>query len=668
MPDITRQLPPQTARAMFQPETFNAANNTIEVVFATETPVLRSVWGERFFEVLVCEPASIRMDRINQAGPVVDTHGTWSLADQFGVVERAWIDTARRECRALIRLSTTEGDKEIVEKIKTGIIRNVSVQYRIYAYEMIEAPENETPTMRVTDWEPMEISFVPMPADHNAGVRSYSHDFNEVIIKKANKSTMSENKNGAGAGNETRTETTPAVTGSAPTTTAGAAPAAQDSVEQARSQGAAEGSAAERTRIKDIKAACRAAKLDDAFTEKLIDDGTPIDKARQLIIDELARTETALPAVQGALRVNRDETDKRRIAIIDSLCLRSARIPVDKFKPEAISAAREFRSMSLLDIAKDCLTRAGIDFRDMDKMDIVGRAFTSSSSDFPVLLEGTTRRILLNAYSIQADTWRRWCAVGSVPDFRQSHRLRLGSFSRLDKVKENGEFKNKEITDAEKESVSAESWGNIVNLTRVMIVNDDLAGFTRIASNLGRAASRSVEIDVYKLLAENPVLSDGKALFHADHKNLIASGSAMSVESFDQMRVTMAKQMDKDGNEYLDLRPEILLCSVANGGNARVINKAEVDPDTPNKLQRPNKSAGLFKDIVDTPRIEGNEYYAFADPNEEPVIEVNFLEGNQTPRLESQKGFTVDGVQWKVGLDYGVDAIGYRGAVKNPGA
>lgn len=87
-----------------------------------------------------------------------------------------------------------------------------------------------------------------------------------------------------------------------------------------------------------------------------------------------------------------------------------------------------------------------------------------------------------------------------------------------------------------------------------------------------------------------------------------------------------------------------------------------------NKLQRPNMVRGLFKEVIDSPRISGNEWYLFADPMDAPVIEVAFLNGDQEPFLDSMEGFGVDGLQWKVRLDYGVEAIDWRGAFKNAGA
>jgi hypothetical protein len=205
-----------------------------------------------------------------------------------------------------------------------------------------------------------------------------------------------------------------------------------------------------------------------------------------------------------------------------------------------------------------------------------------------------------------------------------------------------------------------------------MIVNDDLNAFARLAAMLGQAAARSIENDLFALLALNsgmgPNMVDGKALIHTDHGNKIGTGAVPTVTSFEAMRILMAQQKDKDNNDYLNIRPSIGLFPMSIAGTARIVNGSQYDPDASNKLQRPNLVNGLLSNIVDTPRLSGNGYYMFADPNVEPVLEVAFLDGVQTPYMESQMGFEVDGMQWKIRLDYGVGAIGYRGVVYNPGA
>lgn len=430
--------------------------------------------------------------------------------------------------------------------------------------------------------------------------------------------------------------------------------------------------AAETQRRSDIAAAFEKFKAQAGVPELLAacqnDTQCTAAGAKEKLLAHLAKG--AEPLGAGFVETVEDERDKARGAMVTAIMARAAARD-DKGVPVRAGSDNPFRGHRLLDMARACLVRAGVRTDGMSAMELVAAAFTHSTSDFPVLLENAMHKTLQQAYALQPDTWSRFCKTGSVSDFRAHPRYRVGSLGNLQSVNELGEFKHTSIPDGEKASVTADTKGLIIAVSRQMIVNDDLGAFVGLAATLGRSAKRTVEADVYTLLALNsgmgPTMSDTKTLFHADHGN-IGDDGAMAVAVIESMRVKMASQMDVGANDYLDLRPAVLLCPMGSGGNARVINGAEYDPDTANKLQRPNMVRGLFSDIVDTPRLSGTRFYAFADPNEAPVIEVAFLDGAQEPFLEQQDGFTVDGSRFKVRLDYGVAAIDYRGAVTAKGA
>ena len=376
----------------------------------------------------------------------------------------------------------------------------------------------------------------------------------------------------------------------------------------------------------------------------------------------------ATPVAGGHVVTVEDETDKIRGAGVSALLIRAG---VADNKLRADNAGNPVRGYKMIDFARASLARAGVRTDGMDQMQIFAAAFTQSTSDFPILLENAMHKALQGAYATAPDTWSRFCATGSVSDFRDHPRYRVGSLGNLESVTELGEFKSKSIPDGEKAVQSIGTKGNIINLSRQAMVNDDLGAFIGLATMLGRSARRTIEADVYALLALNsgmgPTMLDSKTLFHNDHGNT-SSASALAVASLDSDRVLMAAQKDVSGNDYLDLRPAVLVVAMSQGGTARVLNAAEYDPDTANKLQRPNMVRGLVRDIVDTPRITGTRRYLFADPTEAPVIEVAFLDGAQEPVLEQENGFTVDGARYKARLDFGVAAIDYRGAVTNAGA
>jgi hypothetical protein len=146
----------------------------------------------------------------------------------------------------------------------------------------------------------------------------------------------------------------------------------------------------------------------------------------------------------------------------------------------------------------------------MDSKEIVAAAFTQTSSDFPALMENVMRKSLLAGYAVASDTWRRFCAVGSVSDFRAHNRYMLGSLGDLVDLNEAGEFQNQSIPDGRKQSVSVTTKGVMLNLTRQAIINDDLGAFVGLAE-------------------------------------------APSVTTVESGILAMAAQKDLSGNDYLDL-------------------------------------------------------------------------------------------------------------------
>lgn len=437
--------------------------------------------------------------------------------------------------------------------------------------------------------------------------------------------------------------------------------------------------AAERTRITGITEAVRVAKLGPEVAADLIGRNVTLDQARAEIFAKLAELDAAKPPTDNKrVELGEDARDKWLRGVTGWLLAKGgvAGMVATATKTAPVDPG-EFRGMTLLEIAKDCLVRAGVSTRGLDKMAIVAKAFTlrditQSVSDFTYALENTMHKVLQAAYGTTPDTWSKWCGRGTVSDFRAHNRYRMGSFGALDAVAENGEFKNKAISDAEKASITATTKGNIINVSRQMIINDDMGAFSRLLTMLGRAAALSVEVDAYASLAENAGLGPtvGSApMFDATHSN-VGAGAALAAAALDANRVIMAQQTDPWGNEYLDLRPAVLLLPVGLGGQARIINGSQYDPDTvANKAQmKPNIVNGLFRDIVDSPRLSGTRRYLFADPAIAPVFEVAFLEGQESPVLESQDGWRTDGTEMKVRFDYGVAGIDYRGAVTDAGA
>lgn len=160
--DIIKNGPQRRdASLVFQRESINADARTVEIAFSSEEPVARW-WG---LEILDHTPGACRLDRVKQGGALLMDH-EWT--DQVGVIESVRIDSDRVG-RAVVRFGRSGRAEEIFQDVVDGIRRNVSVGYQVHGYE-IESSRNGDETYRITDWEPIEISFVSVPADITVGV------------------------------------------------------------------------------------------------------------------------------------------------------------------------------------------------------------------------------------------------------------------------------------------------------------------------------------------------------------------------------------------------------------------------------------------------------------------------------------------------------------------
>jgi len=403
------------------------------------------------------------------------------------------------------------------------------------------------------------------------------------------------------------------------------------------------------------------------------------DFVNQLIVDPKITTEQAREKIlaklgEGAEPLNQvrpggqDERDKRVLGMGQAL---QARMGADK--PDA---ANPWRGHRLIELARASLEAVGVKTTGLSVMEIASLVLTrdkprgaQTTSDFPVILENTMHKLVLTGFMTQTATLARFCKTGSVSDFRAWNRIVPGLIGNLDTVNEHGEYKNKPIPDGQKNPVTATRKGNIINVTPEVLVNDDTGYIQTMAQSLGAAGQRAIERAVYALLLANPTLSDGVALFHATHANLAGSGAVPTVDLLDTARVAMSKQTAPGADaEYLSIQPAVAVVTDAQAGNMKVLVNAVYDPDTANKLQKPNKVNGIVRDVVSSPWLTGTTWHLFADPNIAPVIEVVFLDGQQTPMVTEEVNFRTSGLAWKVELPFGVGAVDYRGAYRNPGA
>lgn len=346
---------------------------------------------------------------------------------------------------------------------------------------------------------------------------------------------------------------------------------------------------------------------------------------------------------------------------------------------ERVERGNPYARMSLFEMAQASLVDRGINISGFgSRSQIVNLAFTHSSSDFSHILAGGAEKSLLTGWQNSGETFQQWTKSGSLSNFHEAKRVGLNGFSTLRNVREGAEYKYITTSDSGV-PIALATYGEIFTITRQAIINDDLTQFTSIPTAMGRAASRTVADLVYAVLTSNQKFVDGKALFHADHKNLLAFD--MTTEGLDAARKAMRLQEDANGDP-INITPAFILVPAAleSAANRAILSSSSLlqigtqevgGKDVPVYNQNPgimNVVKDMAQVVVD-PRLDkanAKEWYVMAAKGTD-TIEVAYLDGMDTPYLEQMDGYTVDGVSWKVRIDAGVAPLDYRGLVKSTG-
>lgn len=330
---------------------------------------------------------------------------------------------------------------------------------------------------------------------------------------------------------------------------------------------------------------------------------------------------------------------------------------------EDAQADNGYSSYNLRELARASLVDRGIGIASMNPMQMVGLAFTHSSSDFGNILLDIANKSVLMGWETAEETFERWTKKGQLGDFKIAQRVGLGDFNSLRQVREGAEYKYVTVGD-HAQQIALATYGELFSITRQAIINDDMSMLTDIPMKMGFAAKGTIGDLVYAVLTNNPKMADGKVLFHADHGNLGAG--APSVATLDANRQLMRKQ--KSGNRTLNIRPEFVLCPVALETTMNQIIKsssvkgADVNAGIANPIQN-------FAEVIAEARLDDHsdkEWFLSAGQGRD-TIEVAYLDGIDTPYIEQQQGFTIDGVATKVRIDAGVAPLDYRGLVKSTG-
>lgn len=604
-------------------------SRTVELSFSSETP-----YGRWFGDEILChDEECINLERFNNGlGTVLFNHDRDAVV---GHIEKVWLEDNRG--KALVRFDTDEQSDTIFQKVQSGTLQGVSVGYAINRYEVLEDKDTKStngrfngPAYVVTDWEPLEISIVSVPADPTVGVGRSAEEIHTSIDTQEETKSMDE-----------KAIVTTEEVNSAPVETGLTQADLQKAMEQ------------ERKRTSEITAMFRDFDVEGA--DEAIVLGKSIEEAREMVMDQLRARNKGVSVTMGEA-----ESDKFRAAAQDAV-LMAAGLPV----ADAAPGANELRGYSMIELARESLQRErGSKASFGDNMELAREAINSTST-FPAIMSNLANKSVMVGFNEAETTFQLWAGKGSNRDFKEAARVALSEAGNLELVPEGGQFQQDFLGEASARTKVA-TYGKLFSLTRQAIINDDLGLFSKIATKYGSAAKRLVNKMVYAQLTGNVKMQDNVALFDSKHGNVAATGEALSVKAIAKAITAMRRQKGITGDATLNITPKYLVVPPELEMVAyQIVNSTAAVDGVNSGVVNPYK--GRFVVVADAELTDPDAWYLVADATQHDTIEVTYLNGVETPRLETRQGFDVDGIEYKVAFDCGVSALDFRGVYKNAG-
>lgn len=339
-----------------------------------------------------------------------------------------------------------------------------------------------------------------------------------------------------------------------------------------------------------------------------------------------------------------------------------ARVNPRKNVARAGSDAWDFSQMSLRELARHCCARNGLPQGESSSK-MVARAL--STSDFPAILENIAVKSLRDAYELAPRTFVLLGRQTGMPDYREVSRPQFSDAPKLDRVLEGGEYTYGTVGD-QGEKYRLFKYGKVVSISREAIVNDDLNALGRLPAMMGAAAAQLESSLFWSTITGNQTMSDGNALFSAEHNNLEASGSVIDIASIGDGRAAMHRQQTEQGH-FLHASPAFLVVPTAIETRAEQFVSPSVIASEPGAI---NPFAGRLQ-VVSEPRLDtasATAWYLWADPNMIDTVEYAFLQGEEGPQIQRRENFNTDGLDLKVRHSFAARAIDWRGMFRNDGA
>lgn len=355
------------------------------------------------------------------------------------------------------------------------------------------------------------------------------------------------------------------------------------------------------------------------------------------------------------------------------------------FSANVLQAADDnFRSMGLQEILMTAAIANGYEgspgrrISDGNLRPVLKAAFSErmagvSTVSLPGILKDVVNREILGGYTEEDMTWQEVAAIKPVNNFQTVTSYRLLDSMEYEKIGPDGKMKHGTVSE-ESYTRQADTYAKMFALTRRDIINDDLGAFADIRTRLGRGSAKK-----FNNVFWTEFLSDASTFWTTARTNYITGattnlgadgvGLGLGIKAFRTMT-----SPSTDGAKRVGGRPDRIIVPPELESIARTLYIASNASAV--KASDVNIYANLYRPVV-VPWLSDSTFtgysttawYLLRPPTDMACIVASFLNGNQSPTVESADAdFDTLGIQFRGYHDFGVDQAEYLAGIKSKGA
>lgn len=306
------------------------------------------------------------------------------------------------------------------------------------------------------------------------------------------------------------------------------------------------------------------------------------------------------------------------------------------------------------------------------------KATQFSTINVPGILSNVANKEILEGYQEEDQTWREISAVKSVSDFKQVTSYRMLDNMVFEKLGPAGEIRHGLVSE-ETYTRQADTYAKMAAVTRKDIINDDLGAFDDMRNRIGRGGAQQLNRVFWTAFMNNA------SFFTAGRGNFISGatttlltdgvGLQLALTAFRKLKSPVTDGAKRVSANTIGGRPEILLVPpelehVSDKlyvGTNLSIGSAAGEENTHRNKYRPVVCPWLSD--TDFAGNSTTAWHLLRNPRTMPAVVVSFLNGNETPTVESAEAdFNTLGVQFRGYFDFGCDLAEYLCGIKSKGA